>query len=381
MVQSEVFRVTLTSASTRPQTGRAEGSPQPAPRTPIDSVPTELFKALFDHAADGLVVMNDRREVLYMNAAAVRLTGCDPAVHTGAHCGTLFHCHDDDHPALRTENCYGHCVLATGEPVTDVEMSIVVQTGNVIPVAVTYSHIPGPHGHYLLMSIRDISDRKRLENERRQREALQFTLEERERLARDLHDGAVQDIAYANMQLKMLLDDIRDGRPVTEADVARISQVLDGSLKGLREAIHDLTFRVEGDLLEHLRRALLEFQTRSGIEAHLDTDAETLLLPPHVSNQLAKVVQEALHNIRKHAQAHHVYVSCQLIQSASQRRPVAMRLVIEDDGVGFDPQAVPADGHFGMKSMQDRCRLVGAAFKVESAPGRGTKLLIHLPLQ
>jgi PAS domain S-box-containing protein len=366
----EVLPLPLTSADT----------PRNA-HTASHEIPVTLFKALFDHAADGLVVMNARRQVIYMNAAAMRLTGSDPATHLGMGCGTLFHCHDDERSTLESEGCYGRCVLATGEPVKDVEMSIVQQTGEVIPVAVTYSHIPGPDEPYLLMSIRDLSDRKRLENERRQREALQFTLEERERLARDLHDGAVQDIAYANMQLKLMLDDVREGRPPKESQLARVSEVLDKSLKGLREAIHDLTFRVEGNLVEHLRRTLIEFRTRSGVDVHFDADVSDLQVPQHVSNQLAKVVQEALHNVLKHAQATHVKLECRTVYSTNQRRPVAIQLVIQDDGIGFDPDSVPTEGHYGMKSMRDRCRLIGAVLKVESGRGLGTTIRIHVPLQ
>lgn len=336
-------------------------------------LPSFLAEALFNHASEGFVLMDSNRQILWMNPAAIELTGFTAGC--GVHCGTLFNCHSDSQASLGEHGCFGNRVLLTQQPV-DAEMNIVTQTGETVTVAVEYSYIPADDGReYLLMSIRNVSDRKRLEKELRQKEALHYTLQERERLARDLHDGVVQDIAYANMQMKLLLEDSSNVDNFDLALLARLSQVLDESYVELRQALYDLTFRVKEDLPTYIQNYLAEYEKRTGLRTHFSMMGTIVPLDSAISSQIAKVLQEALANIRKHAKAHNVRVI--LAYYPGRER---VQLKISDDGLGFDVNQRNLSGHYGLKSMKERCSLLDGSMTVESAPGKGTSVFVEVPL-
>lgn len=338
----------------------------------VNTSDVSVFKTAFDHSADGLLVLNANRQVLYMNQTAKAMVGSTDVL--GAHCGTLLHCHDDSHDTLRFDSCYGQNVLATQKSLTHVEMNIVSTAGEIIPVEVTYSYIPGLDGsEYLLMSLRNVSIRKEMEKERRQKEALRYTLQERERLARDLHDGVVQDIAYANMQIKLMIEDLHAGRDPIVQDIEKVSGILEESFVELRRAIHDLTFSVQADLHTFVQQYLLDYQTRTGIEAHLDCNQTIDNVEPFMRSQIVKVIQEALANIRKHAQATMVHVRIRI------RQKDTLFIAIEDNGQGFSPNHVQGE-HYGLKTMRERCELMGGQFTVQSVPKIGTAIQMIIPL-
>jgi PAS domain S-box-containing protein len=342
---------------------------------PLANLPVHLLQALFDHAVDGLIVLDSQRTVVYMNRAAVMMTGKDMDA-VGLHCGDLLQCHTDENKSLPLVGCYGQCVLSSKMPMTNIEMNIVTQSGETLPVAVTYSYIPTTDGEsYLLMSLRDISDKKRLEQELRQKEELRYTLQERERLARDLHDGVVQDIAYVNMQAKMLAEDLAHQQLPAAADLKRISAILDQIFVELRQAIYDLTFRVNETLHDYIQRYLVEFQTRAGIQVEFHHRDVPKQVPPHIVSQTVKILQEALANVRKHAKASQVKVT--LVHDS---RNNTLTLTIEDNGCGFESNSAPRSGHFGLTTMKERAELIGGNLSVTSAIGQGTVLHLHIPL-
>ncbi len=341
-------------------------------KQPVKIPDLSVFKTAFDHAADGLLVLNSDRRVLYMNPAAEAMVGITDTI--GTHCGTLLHCHDDEHETLRFDACYGLNVLATQQSLTHVEMNIVNSAGEVVPVEVTYSYVPGFDGtEYLLMSLRNVSLRKEMENERRQKEALRYTLQERERLARDLHDGVVQDIAYANMQIKLLIEDFRSGLTPNFDTVEKISSILEESFVELRQAIHDLTFSVKADIHTFIGQYLRDYQLRTGIETHLQCDETPIGIEPFMKSQIAKIIQEALTNIRKHAQASRVRVRMHMMHKDT------LSIIVEDDVMGFVVEQ-RKDDHYGMKTMQERCELIGGKLFIKSKLNQGTAVQIFIPL-
>lgn len=336
-------------------------------------MPPFIAEDLFNHASEGFVLMDSNREILWMNPAAVQLTGFTAGC--GIHCGALFNCHGDSHRLLGEHGCYGNHTLLTRKPV-NAEMNIVTQFGETVTVAVGYSYIPADDSReYLLMSIRDISDRKKLETELRKKEALHYTLQERERLARDLHDGVVQDIAYANMQMKLLLEDVAKGNDIDSELLARLSQVLDESYLEMRQALFDLTFRVKEDLPTYIRTYLSEYEKRTGLVTHFSTLGKVTPIDADIASQVAKMLQEALANIRKHARARHVDVTL-----AYQPGGQNVQLRVQDDGTGFDLQQPSLTGHYGLKSMQERCTLLGGELAIDSILGKGTTVYVEVPM-
>ncbi|MFT7775208.1 MAG: type IV pili methyl-accepting chemotaxis transducer N-terminal domain-containing protein [Roseateles sp.] len=205
-----------------------------------------------------------------------------------------------------------------------------------------------------------------------QREAA--VAEERGMLARELHDSIAQSLAFMKIQLQLLKDAQQDGKP--DAAV----RLVDELALGLKECTADVRAllmhfrtRTDGDdLLPALQQTLQKFRLQSGVSAELEVDGHGAPLPADVQVQLLHVVQEALANVRKHAQASQVQVRL-------MHQP-HWQIDVRDDGCGFDPAAdAPDDSHVGLRIMRERAAKVGAAVALDSQPGRGTLVRISLP--
>ncbi len=210
-----------------------------------------------------------------------------------------------------------------------------------------------------------------LRNSALQREAA--VAEERAMLARELHDSIAQSLAFMKIQLQLLKDAQLAGR--SEA----VAQLLDELELGLRESTGDvrsllLHFRTRtdgDDLLPALQQTLHKFRLQSGLKADLAVDGHGAPLPADVQVQLLHVVQEALSNVRKHAQARQVHV--RLVHQPQ------WHIDIQDDGCGFDPEVdAPDDSHVGLRIMRERAAKVGASVELQSQPGGGTRVRISL---
>ncbi len=216
---------------------------------------------------------------------------------------------------------------------------------------------------------RDITERKRAE------EALRAVREaERSRMARDLHDGALQDITYATAEAqvaRILLDDV-------ELD-DRLEQVvvsLQRGAQGLREAVYDLRLQEERDRpLPEALGALLEMNRQMNPRCNMRLKLRGGVPSSSLGEtgvELLRVVQEALTNARHHSGAENVSVSL-------RTEGDGLVAEVEDDGRGFDPGATRAGG-IGQKSMRERTTALGGELKVESEPGKGTRVRVRIPL-
>ena len=192
-------------------------------------------------------------------------------------------------------------------------------------------------------------------------------LEERQRIARDLHDAVNQTIFSASMMAETLLlsnmdDSIRQG-------VERIYQLTQGALAELRTLLIEL--RPEAldktalsELLHHLVKVVTA-RSNAKIDLHIDSD---IALDAEVKTTFYRVAQEALNNIQKHAHASHI-----VIVLRKNHREVTLQ--INDNGCGFDVNTLPTD-HFGIGIMRERSELVGASLDVISAENRGTDVVL-----
>jgi len=206
-------------------------------------------------------------------------------------------------------------------------------------------------------------------------------LEERERIAREIHDGVAQVLASMLVRLdtieglaeRGLIDELRH-------EVADLRAASGEAYADVREAIADLRTRPEPGPLG-LHRALAEyvsqFGDRVGVVATFEAPGSdrSLNLPPVAEVQLLRIVQEALANVRKHAQASHVDVRFWPAGNA-------WHVAVQDDGHGFDPN-VPSPAqhgtHLGLHIMRERAESVGGTFEISSQPGVGTRVSAAVP--
>jgi PAS domain S-box-containing protein len=197
---------------------------------------------------------------------------------------------------------------------------------------------------------------------------------ERHRLARELHDQMGQHLTALSLGLKAL----RDATPASSAAGASLLRMQELSDLIGRE-IHQIALALRPTALDDLglNTALVNYveswSEQSGVEADFQSAGmDGARLPPEVETALFRVVQEALTNVRKHAQSQHVSVIL-------RRGPQDAVAVVEDDGRGFDAEATAA-GRLGLLGMRERLALVGGTLVVESEPGKGTTVFARVPL-
>ena len=209
--------------------------------------------------------------------------------------------------------------------------------------------------------------------ERNAREAA--TLQERERLAREMHDGFAQYLALLNLKLQAALA-LSELPERTSSALREMSDVTQQAYQDVRHTIFGLrTFVSRGLGFEPaLAEYLHEFSEQSRIAVDLEVvDGSLAALPRDAELQVVRIIQEALANVRKHAAAANARVRI---------RPEGegIQVSIEDDGVGCDPARGRAGGlHFGLQTMRERAEGLGGSLELRSAPGRGTCVIASIP--
>jgi two-component system nitrate/nitrite sensor histidine kinase NarX len=204
---------------------------------------------------------------------------------------------------------------------------------------------------------------------------------ERARVARELHDGAIQSLIAVEMEVDVLRREAaRPGDPQTMA--MRLQHVQDL----LREQVFDLRTLMQQmrpvdlsphELLDCLADTVARFRNDTGIAAQFVCGLDEVALPPRVCRELVRIVQEALANVRKHSGARSVVVRLGLQQDL-------WRLAVEDDGCGLRfsgrKSLAELDGaRLGPLVIKERVRTLGGDLEIESQPGQGTRLEITFP--
>jgi len=206
---------------------------------------------------------------------------------------------------------------------------------------------------------------------------------ERQRIARDLHDDIGQSLTAIGLGLRSLKKQLGDGPTASIASAQKIlpslEEILNQSLEGLQHTIADLRPSHLDDLglPAALRWYANLLHERAGIPFRVDVTGAEREITPSVKIAMFRVVQEALNNVLKHAQAK--YVSIQLEFGLN-----AISVSVRDDGSGFDPQNIRREhGRFslGLIGMEERANLLGGKFSIQSWPGGGTLVEVQVPYQ
>jgi signal transduction histidine kinase len=201
---------------------------------------------------------------------------------------------------------------------------------------------------------------------------------ERARVARELHDGAVQSLIAVEMQVDVLRRQAENGKPIT-GELGRIQGLLREEVLKLRELMQQLkSIDVDAQrLLGVLHDTVERFQRETGISARFVTDVEELDMPQSVCRELLRIVQEGLVNVRKHSGARHALV--RLVATDG-----GWNLTVEDDGKGFPfagrmTQVEMEEMGRGPMIIKERVRLIAGELTVESNPGQGARLEVTVP--
>ncbi len=196
------------------------------------------------------------------------------------------------------------------------------------------------------------------------------TIQERERLARELHDGLAQALGVVYAYAQRRADDGSARR-----SLERIAEISSRAYEEVRQAIYGLRLAHHTDLAEAIGEYLREFTRQTGLPVELRIDDPRATgLPMETEVQAVRIVQEALANIWRHARA-----TSASVRFALEGDDVVVS--IEDDGVGFviDPSGEQRR-HFGLMTMRERAESVGGGLTIATAPGKGTQITARLPL-
>lgn len=342
------------------------------------------YRAVTQSANDAVISSDSDGEIIGWNRGAELIFGYSETEVMGQSLTLLMPQHFRDRHLAGMER-----VVGGGEPRIigkTVEMQGLHKSGSVFAMEMSLAEWRVDDAQFYTAIIRNITERKQAEETLllaqhqviEQQRAL-ATFDERERVARELHDGIGQILGYVNIQtqaVRTLLDNSQIA--AVRKNLEDITQVVQAAHANLRHTILGLRDVVapQRDFCQALSAYLNSFHQAWGIETVFSPPQEEIpALPAAVEDQLLHIIQEALVNIRKHAEARRVEVLISL-------NPGEMNLIISDDGRGFDPQLAPCaeKEHFGLSIMRERAEQIGGQLDIRAAVGHGTRIFIYIPI-
>ena len=229
---------------------------------------------------------------------------------------------------------------------------------------------------YALFSFVSASVPYRINLNIRRRIEREAIIEERRRIARELHDGVAQSLSYLNLKTKGISDSVSSQNTVQAlTELSDVRQVVQDTYEDIREAIDQLSAEVRNlPLISALANYIREFSANNGIPVQFDVARPFPQLSPVAELQLLRIAQEALTNVRRHALATEVEVK---LENSGE----AVELIIKDNGKGFtlaDLEETPP-GYHGLNIIRERAEGLGGSLNISTAPGEGTAVMVSLP--
>ncbi|MGI6375412.1 MAG: histidine kinase N-terminal 7TM domain-containing protein [Anaerolineae bacterium] len=334
----------------------------------LDVVPVAR-ESVVERMPDAVVILDASNRVADLNLAAQQLLGLRREGALGRQAAEALAAAPD---LAALTDCHAYA---------EVEVSVTT-AGATRWYRVNTSPILDGRGFHLgcLMVMHETTELRLAQERVLQQEHATATLQERERVARELHDSIGQVLGYVSMQVEATRKLLEDGKVAAgDAQLARLANVARDAHADLRGFILELRAAPSGDrpFVSALERYLDGFgqnynlRTELVVTGGLKADA----LGPRAQGQLFRIVQEALTNARKHGGARSVQVHFETTDEWA-------RVIVEDDGSGFDPAGLTrVDGRrFGLQFMRERAGELGGQLEIDAAPGRGTRIVVEVPL-
>ena len=329
------------------------------------------YRGLFDTAGEGIVVLDHTQRVVECNAAAALLLRGSP----DRLCGKRL-----DEVVAR--DVAAAVVTAASGTNTRSGGDILMEgpAGEQVWVEPVCTPLTGQDGLTQIV-LRNVTEQKRRQAELASYSAqiVRAQEEERRRLAQELHDETIQSL----LLLCRMLDDSDVKGPADAGPLKDVLQEAHGYAESLVESVRTLSWGLRPALLDDLGlssaldRFLTDLTSRSSIQRRLLLRGPERRLPAEVELALFRIAQEALHNVERHSKASRVEVSLRYGLSET-------KLVVTDDGIGFSPpeplEALANERKLGLIGMQERARIVGGRISIRSAPGRGTRVTVSIPM-
>ncbi len=324
-------------------------------------------QAILEATADAIVTIDERGTIEVFNRAAAKIFGYEAEEVVGRNVNILMpspyrDAHDGYLHAYQTTGT--RKIIGIGREVTGLK-----KDGSVFPINLTVSEVHLHDRRIFTALIRDLSEQKQLE-----REVLEVSAQEQQRLGQDLHDGLGSHLTGVAMSCRALVRRLEKGIPLQKEEIEEIAELVQEAAQQARLLARGLNPIAVSDL--GLQSALQELaatmQKLSGIPCQFRGEGDIPPLDAETMLHLYRIAQEGVTNALKHAQACHIWIRLAFEQQA-------IMLTVQDDGVGL-PHSPPGGSGIGYHVMQHRAHQVGAMLQLENAPSGGTLLSCVLPL-
>jgi len=200
-------------------------------------------------------------------------------------------------------------------------------------------------------------------------------LDERTRIAQELHDTLLQGVISASMQLHVVQDQIAEDS-IAKRRLGHVLELMSQVIEEGRNAVGGLRSPQNGslDLGKAFSRIQHEFVGRDEVEFHVIVEGTPRGLHPLIADEIYSIGREALTNAFRHSQAKSIEVEMEYAASG-------LRVLVRDSGVGFDPKLLQfgRDGHWGLSGMRERAKRIGGRLRILSRPAAGTEVELSIP--
>ncbi|HLX27684.1 MAG TPA: PAS domain S-box protein [Casimicrobiaceae bacterium] len=341
------------------------------------------LRGILDSAMDGIITVDDQQKILLFNAAAERMFDCPQDQAIG---GSLSWFIPDRYRGAHARHI--EAFGATGVTSRRMGGTRVVtglrRNGGEFPIDASISQLAEGNSKFYTVILRDVTERvQALESLSRSREelrelasaAISAREQEQRRIARELHDELAQSMSALKMDITLIRAGAADLDGALAKRLDRMEAQIDTTIAAIRRIAADLRPLLLDDLglAAALKSLVKEFGRHNSIACELMLPGEDLELPVAHASAVFRIVQESLTNVGKHAKASHVDVAV-----ATERDNV--NVTVHDDGVGFATDAPRKAESYGLLGVRERAYLLGGEARVTSAPGRGTRLEVRIPL-
>lgn len=327
---------------------------------------TQRLRELFNLLNDGIIVMNPKRIIVFVNPAATKITGWELG-DTIPYC---IHCEARVvHPGEE------RCFLASQLEQSYFESELPTKTGQTVPVGMSRTFLSKEVSTHrdMVITIRDVTIERQAKELETRAQLNQRTLEvqeqERKRISQELHDGISQTLYGINLNLEHLRYQI----PEKEEQIMAIHKQVQLCADEVRLMSRTLYPAVLYDLGLSAAIRTLAAQMRAK-QRQINVDIQSSWKHDDLHSNaihVYRIVQEALHNALHHGHATQIdiHLSCQIDCIVS----------IEDNGCGFNPQTISENPGYGLKNMRERASALNGALTIDSAPQKGTKIQVCFP--
>ncbi len=317
------------------------------------------LRAIVETASEGIVTISDRGIIEAVNPAAETIFGYTAAEMVGRPPQMLLAGQHEFPGTAKSETC---------------ELQGRRKNESIFPIDVAFTEVLLDDRRLGIACVRDASERKRAEQLSREiaGRVLQAQEAERARLARELHDDITQRLAQLATETAIARQHGERG----QNDISRT--VVDG-LRSLSEDVHSLAYRLHPAILEHLgleaglKAECDRFSQHESIAVNVTFEDVTPAIPNEIAFCAFRITQEALNNVKRHSKANSAEIYLRQVDGGLQ-------LSVTDNGSGFNIASARLKPSLGLASMEERVRLLGGRFALQSEPGHGTRVLVWLPV-